>query len=148
MSKAKNDAKREQLGMAYGTARNKLQKELIFKMAKELGLSNCFQCGKPINNSNELSIEHKTPWLYSDDPVALFFDLDNIAFSHLSCNCKAARPMHTKLAIDGKYKCSLCGELKSPEDFHKHKNGPNGLKSACKECSNKRERERKLNRKC
>ena len=37
------------------------------------------------------SIEHKTPWLDSGDPIGLYFDLDNISFSHLSCNCRASR---------------------------------------------------------
>lgn len=37
------------------------------------------------------SIEHLVPWLDSNNPIELYFDLDNISFSHLSCNIKAAR---------------------------------------------------------
>lgn len=51
----------------------------------------CFHCGKKIDDIDKMSIEHKTPWLDSDDPVGLFYDLDNICFSHAVCNTGAAR---------------------------------------------------------
>ena len=35
---------------------------------------------------SDLSIEHKVPWMSADNPIDAFFDLDNIAFSHLKCN--------------------------------------------------------------
>ena len=54
-------------------------------------LNKCYQCGNTIDKVEELSIEHKTPWLDSDTPKELFFNLENIAFSHLSCNCRARR---------------------------------------------------------
>lgn len=41
-------------------------------------------------------IEHKIPWLDSDKPKELFFDLENIGFSHLSCNIKARRQRSVK----------------------------------------------------
>jgi hypothetical protein len=44
-----------------------------------------------MESEKELSIEHKIPWLDSEDPKDLFFNLNNIAFSHLTCNVKAAR---------------------------------------------------------
>lgn len=62
----------------------------MFEMAKELGRDVCFQCGKTIETVDDFSIEHKTAWIDPDDPNGLFFDLDNVAFSHLSCNCAAA----------------------------------------------------------
>jgi len=42
------------------------------------------------------SIEHKIPWLDSSDPVGLYFDLNNISFSHHSCNVRAARRPNKK----------------------------------------------------
>lgn len=84
-----NRKKTEQLGMPHGTATGRLKKNLMFQMMHKLGLNNCYQCGKSIDTSGELSVEHKIPWLDSEDPVGLFFDLDNIAFSHLSCNVAA-----------------------------------------------------------
>ena len=81
----------DQLGMNPSTAAGALKKELMFHMAQKCGMDACHQCGDTIETSKELSVEHKIPWLDSDDPVGLFFDLDNVAFSHLSCNIGAAR---------------------------------------------------------
>ena len=36
------------------------------------------------------------PWLDSSTPLETFFDLDNITFSHNSCNISAARKPHRK----------------------------------------------------
>jgi len=84
--------KKEQLGMAQGTARNKLVKLIMFDMARKLKLDTCFRCNKAIVKVNEFSIEHKIPWLDSEEPKELYFNLDNIAFSHHSCNVSNARP--------------------------------------------------------
>lgn len=78
--------------MNPGTAANRLKKQLMYELAKRLDMHWCYQCSAEIENHEELSVEHKTPWLHSEDPVGLFFDIDNIAFSHKSCNYKAARP--------------------------------------------------------
>ena len=83
--------KSEQLGMNPGTASNRLKKMLLWKYIIEVAANYCFQCGDTIENIDELSIEHKQPWLDSDDSIGLFFNLDNIAFSHLSCNVGAKR---------------------------------------------------------
>lgn len=47
-------------------------------------MNKCYQCGNTIDKVEELSIEHKTPWLDSDTPKELFFNLENIAF-HNGC---------------------------------------------------------------
>ncbi len=86
-----NKIKNEQLGIPYGTARNRLIKSIMFDMAEKLDLLVCHQCGKHIEQIDDLSIEHKTPWLHTEDPSKLFFDLNNIAFSHILCNSGAAR---------------------------------------------------------
>ena len=72
------------LGMPHGTAQAKLRKLILFDLLKRHGEKVCYQCGKTIETIKELSIEHKKPWLGID--VALFWDLNNIAFSHLKCN--------------------------------------------------------------
>ena len=41
----------------------------------------CFKCKSKIKIVEELSIEHKLPW--EGISIELFWDLDNIAFSHL-----------------------------------------------------------------
>ncbi len=89
MSKG-NRVKAEALGMSHGTAANRLRKMILFSLVCRLSLNTCYQCGGEILSVDDLSIEHKEPWLRADDPVQCFFDLDNIAFSHLSCNCGAA----------------------------------------------------------
>jgi hypothetical protein len=77
------------LGMPLGTASNRLRKSLLFFLVKKLNLDICFQCKMKIENESELSIEHMQPWQGSDDPKGKFFDLSNIAFSHLKCNVDA-----------------------------------------------------------
>lgn len=86
---SKKEVEKSQLGMAKGTAANKLRKMLLFNLIQRCGLDTCHRCGGKIETLRELSIEHKQAWLHSEDPVGLYFDLDNIAFSHLSCNSKA-----------------------------------------------------------
>lgn len=83
--------KREQLGMPFGTAANRLRKMLLFHLAVKLNLATCYRCGKCISSEAELSVEHKDAWLDSKDPVRRFFDMENIGFSHLRCNSGAAR---------------------------------------------------------
>ena len=80
-----NENKNKQLGMPFGTACGKLRKLIMFDLLKELNRNYCFCCNKEIKSVEELSIEHKKPWLNVD--VGLFWDLSNIAFSHLHCNC-------------------------------------------------------------
>ena len=83
--------KNEQLGMPFGTATNRLRKMVLFSLIQHTELENCYQCKEKIETVQELSMEHMIPWLNSSDPVGLFFDTDNIAFSHLSCNAKQSR---------------------------------------------------------
>lgn len=91
MSKDQNAAKAAALGMPFGTASAKLRKSLLFQFAQRLMLDTCYQCKDKIDDIDEFSIEHTTPWFNSKDPVGMFFNLDNIAFSHISCNVAAAK---------------------------------------------------------
>jgi hypothetical protein len=83
-----NSRKTEQLGVSYSTACNRLRKKVMFKLAQELKKDICFQCNEKIETIEQFSIDHKKPWL--DNSPDLFWDLDNIAFSHLSCNCRVS----------------------------------------------------------
>jgi len=87
----KQEKKTKQLGMNPGTASNRLKKEVMFSLVKQTGRDFCFQCGEKIETIKEFSIEHKKPWLDSKNPEELYFNLDNIAFSHLKCNVSAGR---------------------------------------------------------
>ena len=122
-----NKKKTVQLGMSNGKAQHKLRKMIMFKMIQKLGLDICFQCGKKIDTIEKLSIEHKIPWLDSKNPKELFFNLENIAFSHLKCNVLAVRPKYNNLScnhikrehgINGYKKgcrCTICKESKKKE---------------------------------
>ena len=110
--KKNNSKKLEQLGMPIGTASGRLKKNIIFNLLKRLGENFCFQCSAEIESVDELSIEHKIPYLDSQDPRDLFFNLDNIAFSHLKCNCGAARQTKPQTHSTAGYKrgcrCDIC----------------------------------------
>lgn len=85
-----NDKKNAALGINVSTAQAQLKKNIMFKLMQQLELDVCFQCQAKIETVEVLSVEHKEPWLSAPDPKASFFDLNNIAFSHLSCNIGAA----------------------------------------------------------
>lgn len=85
-----SNKKSEQLGMNPGTASHRLVKDILFNLICETGKNRCYQCGKEMSRDT-FSIEHKKPWLDSKTPSELYFDLDNISFSHLKCNRAASR---------------------------------------------------------
>ena len=84
-----NEKKSKQLGMNFSTAQHRLRIRILFMLIKRLKLDNCFQCKNLIVDVDDLSIDHKRPWL--DEDTRLFWDMGNIAFSHRSCNSSAAR---------------------------------------------------------
>jgi hypothetical protein len=121
-----NKKKYDQLGMPFGTAGAKLRKTIIFDLIVKCGLDVCFQCGRKIERVEDFSIEHKQPWLDSENPVGMFFDLNNIAFSHLSCNVGAARsgmakrPMRHGDHVTYKRGCR-CDECRAANARHANK---------------------------
>lgn len=123
-----NKKKAIQLGISIGKATHRLRKMIMFQMIRKAGLDICFQCGKEIQTIEELSIEHKEPWLDSDNPKKLFWDLDNIAFSHLKCNSGSARQTrvlkHPSLqAYRRGCRCKECTEFQriSMQEYRKRK---------------------------
>ena len=89
-----NDKKSIQLGMNASTASGRLTRDILFKLVSDAGHL-CYQCGKKMTRES-FSIEHKVAWLDTDNPVFNYFDLNNISFSHKSCNYKAARKVTKK----------------------------------------------------
>ena len=81
-------------------------------LVQRLKLDSCYQCGNLIVEAEHLSIEHKKAWL--DEDIRLFWDMGNIAFSHLSCNSSAAR-YYTKT---GRRKFSKQVGNREEEDGH------------------------------
>lgn len=120
--------KKEQLGMNPGTASYHLFKDVFWMMLQETNRGTCCKCGKLMTRES-FSIEHLEPWLDSVDPTKIFFDLENIGFSHLKCNVESARP-RSKTAKCGsawKYRsgcrCAVCLEsrAKSKRDYYARK---------------------------
>lgn len=113
MSKASSETKDRLLKMSHGTAGNKLRKSIIFWLAGLSKLLTCFRCHQQIENVDEFSIEHKVSWQRSDDPQNTYFDIKNIAFSHLKCNTRqrqnTCKSGHTSYKIIGKQRrCTKC----------------------------------------
>lgn len=119
-----NKKKAEQLRMSFGAASNRLRKKILFSLIQEISKDACFQCGEKIETIDDFSIEHKVPWLDSDDPIGLYFDLSNIAFSHMKCNVGAARKSTKGQMADhgttSRYqygcRCNLCRGAKAIYD--------------------------------
>lgn len=89
-----------------------------------MGLDCCYRCGGPIERVEELSIDHKEAWMGASDPVQSFWDLENIAFSHSSCNSAAAMRPHKKYFTDAAKREAKSAEnkrqfLKNPPEIRR-----------------------------
>lgn len=105
-----------QLGMSPSTARSRLVKMLLFRELQRSNNDNCFKCGDKIKDIDHLSIEHKRPWL--NVSADLYWDLDNIEFSHLTCNrphSNGVPAAHGNHVMYDKYgcRCQMCREYHS-----------------------------------
>ncbi len=72
------------LGMAPSTARDKLMRKIIFRHIEKEGTV-CYRCGEPLE-LDTFSIEHIKPWRNEEDAIDIYFDLDNVTYSHKKCN--------------------------------------------------------------
>ena len=126
-----NKVKNEQLGMSHGAACNILKKNILFRLLCELSYNICYRCGEIIESVDSISIDHKEPWLHSKNPRESFFNLDNIAFSHMKCNTSNARRPNKIEAPAGTFWCYNCKSIKPSEEFcpSMHRN-----KRACRSC--------------
>lgn len=135
--------------MSVGKANNILKKSLLFFLVQKLELDVCYRCGEKIKIVDEFSVEHKINWLDSENPIELFFDLENISFSHDKCNYGAVRKEYLSqkgkelgknniiICPDEMAPCSTCKEIKPLTEFHKDKIALRGVHSECKECRKK-----------
>ena len=131
MSKENNRIKDRLLGMPHGTANNKLKKSIIFELATRLKMTACMRCGSTINSIDDMSIDHIHAWQSSPYPKVAFFDLTNIAFSHLSCNISAKTTPNKILPPKGKRWCGSCESFQDLKKFY-----DNHSKNRCKDCHN------------
>ncbi len=93
MGKGSKD-KSVKLGMSYSKAAHRLRRKILFTLAKRCGMTKCYRCDEEITDEVSLSVEHKIGWQYSEDPIKMFWDIDNIAFSHKSCNSAVTSMRH------------------------------------------------------
>jgi hypothetical protein len=141
-----NEKKANQLGMPLGTATHRLRKMIMLKLLRDSGQDVCFRCGKKIESESDLSIEHKVAWM--DVDVNLFWDLDNIAFSHLSCNIAVASRKKKILSPDGMQWCIGCQENKPIDEFSigQRENSRGKRNVYCRKCNTEKKRKFRKNR--
>lgn len=78
--------------MDPATASARLLRDLLWDCVCRSGRT-CYRCGEEMTRES-FSVDHKQPWLDSEAPVQMFFDLNNIAYSHKSCNYGDSRKPH------------------------------------------------------
>jgi hypothetical protein len=132
-----NKRKKELLGMPHGTAANRLRKMILFHILKRHNENTCFRCGKTIDDIGELSIEHKASWQLGGGH--LFWDMENIAFSHLKCNRPSINLPGTgssrrKIGPHGTAWCNHCKVFLSTYKFYKNRSNWNGYANQCIDC--------------
>ncbi len=132
-------AKSEQLGMPIGTANARLRKMVLFDVLRRHGENVCCRCGEKIESVMELSLEHKKPWLHVS--ADLFWDLDNIGFSHTRCNQPHTRGRGgkrlRKVGPPGTAWCSVHKDFLPLDRFWKKNGRWNGTYPCCIECYNR-----------
>lgn len=135
-----NEKKSKTLGMPHGTANGRLRKNILFHLLKKHNENHCIRCGDCIETVNDLSIEHIKPW--EGISVELFWDIDNIAFSHRRCNVPHRQNGGAKFTPgpEGTAFCGVHQEYMPKELFYKHAGKISGVHYACKECYDKRRR--------
>jgi hypothetical protein len=115
MSNKKTKAK-EQLGMDFGKASYILNKDLLFSLIEDIS---CYRCGLDLTRE-DFSIDHKIAWRNNIDAFQLFFDLDNIAYSHKNCNSSSRtiplQPCGTIASYNRGCRCDECKSIASKEN--------------------------------
>ncbi|MET0624470.1 MAG: hypothetical protein ABW250_15930 [Pyrinomonadaceae bacterium] len=133
------------LGLPHGTAANRLRKLILFHLLQRHGENVCFKCSQRIETAEELSVEHKEPW--EGVSVELFWDMENIAFSHLRCNKnhrrRGGRADLRKVGPEGTAWCRNCKAFLPEFAFSRHASRWNGLQPWCNDCYEQRRRQAK-----
>lgn len=106
MSESQNAIKSRKLGMNFGTARARLERDLLFQMAVAAGHT-CYRCGGPLDREN-FSLDHKQNWGSAENPKRAFFDLQNVAFSHHHCNSAHTDKRRGECCYQNGCRCAKC----------------------------------------
>jgi hypothetical protein len=119
--------KSSQLGMNFSKASHLLKRRILFRFLERLGETKCYRCSEEMTYDS-FSVDHVKDWL-DRDPL-LFWDLDNIKFSHKKCNIRSSRKTST---------CKTCGKSEPEVTIRK-------WNRVCTDCKNSRKRVPKMTR--
>jgi len=120
----------QQLGMPHGTACSRLRKNILFNLLEKHKENMCVRCGRKIESADDMSIEHIKPW--ENISADLFWDLNNIAFSHCACN-KPERPGPVpRICPEGMNWCFRHQKFEPREAFALDSSRPSQLDHECK----------------
>lgn len=131
----------QQLGMSHGAAASRLRKLVLFRQLQKHNENVCVKCNRNIETADELSLEHVQPW--ENRSADLFWDLDNVAFSHADCNKPheygaKGKPSSRRIECpEGQAWCRTHKRFLPVGDFSKHNQMWNGIRRDCRECMKK-----------
>lgn len=97
---SQNQRRRRQadlLGMPLSTAKNRLQKSLLFELLKHLGCNYCQKCGSEIQHPSDLSLHHVLPW---EEEPELFWDLNNVRPECVECPNHGGKVMNNMKLVE------------------------------------------------
>ena len=124
--------------MSATTAKHRLERMILFQLIQQTQRDKCYVCDYRIEEVDQLSIEHKLPWYGDDRDSNLYWNLDNIAFSHRKCNLPHRRGnggiKQRIVSPEGMSWCSSCKAHKTIDCFTKNKSTWKGIHPQCKIC--------------
>lgn len=129
MGKNSTLKKSQYLGMSLGTASQRLTRRILFRLLQKNREDYCFKCKNKIETIEELTVEHIKPWLNIE--ANLFWNLDNIAFSHHKCNIVHTTNRRCKV---GFFWCQHCRKCLGAERFGSPKDETGRKRSYCNSC--------------
>ena len=89
---------------------------IMYSLARKLSMLDCYRCKKEIDDISDFTIDHKKGWV--NVSPALFWDMNNIAFSHATCNFNAGKtiPCPSLNHYRNGCRCDPCIHLKRKYD--------------------------------
>lgn len=129
------------LGMPLTTATHRLMRAVMVSLLRDLNKDACYRCSEPMSEG-DWSIDHKVDWI-NNDP-ALFWDVTNISFSHLTCNKRATRSgAPARNPPEGTSWCSKERRYRPVSDFTYSGQRNTGIDYWCKTCKSTSEAKRR-----
>jgi hypothetical protein len=120
-----------------GKASALLLRQTVWLLLVATDQGRCFRCGGEMSLA-DYSLDHAEPWRGQD--AALFWDPNNIHWSHKLCNTKAARTVtpsqdaRRRIVRNGLLRCSFCKKDLPVSQFWKSSKVNCGYNSLCKAC--------------